>query len=81
MHLDAGVHAIAYVGQKYNYRVVYDLSYPNKGNSDFKKCKSSEFYRDTKKATLFNAPEPRGKEVDSHMFLDSDNDASTALAQ
>ena len=31
------------------------------------------FYHDTKDAIFVNAPEPRGKEVDIHMFVDNDH--------
>ena len=42
-HLDAAVHAIAHVGQRYNSRLVYDNSYPEIACNVFKKCDCSEF--------------------------------------
>ena len=35
-HLDAAIHVIAYVGQRYNSRLVYDLLYPDIDHSVFK---------------------------------------------
>ena len=72
-HLEAAMHVMAHVGQKYNSRLVYGPSYPEIDHSVFKECNCSEIYRDTKKAILVNAPEPHGKEVDICMFVDSDH--------
>ena len=47
-HLDAAVHVMAHVGQKYNSRLVYDPSYPEIDHSIFKKCDWSEFDKDAK---------------------------------
>jgi len=41
--------------------------------SDFKKCDWKQFYGEAKEAILPNAPEPRGKDVDLRMFVDSDH--------
>ena len=43
-HLIAAVHVMAYVGQKYSSRLVYDPSYPDIDHHVFKKCDRSEFY-------------------------------------
>ena len=56
-HLEAAVHDMAHVGQRYNSRLVYDLSYPEIDHSVLKKCDWSEFYRDAKVAIPVNAPE------------------------
>ena len=64
---------MVHVGQRYNSRLVYDPSYPEIDHSAFKKCDLSEFYRDVKEAIPINAPEPWGKEVNIHMFVDSDH--------
>ena len=55
-HIDAAVHAMAHVGQKYNSRLVYDPLYPEIDYSVFKKCVWSEFYRDAKESIPMNAP-------------------------
>ena len=59
-HLEAAMHVIAHVCQKYNSRLVYDPSYPEIDCSVFKECDWSEFYRDAKEVLLVNAPKPHG---------------------
>ena len=41
--------------------------------SDFKECDWKQFYGDVTEAIPPNAPEPRGKDVDLRMFVDSDH--------
>ena len=72
-HLEVAVHIMANIGQRYNSRLVYDPSYPEIDNNIFKECDWSEFYRDVKEAVTVNTPEPQEKEVDIHMFVDSDH--------
>ena len=72
-HLKAAIHVISHVGQRYNYRLVFDPLYPEMDHNVFKECAWSEFYRDAKEAILVNVPEPWGKEVDICMFVDSDH--------
>ena len=55
-HLDAAVHVMAHVDQRYNSRLVYDPLYPEIDHSVFKKCHWSEFYRDAKEAIPMNMP-------------------------
>ena len=57
-HLEAAVHVMVHVGQKYNYRLVYYPSYQEIDHSVFKKCDWSELYRDTKEAIPLNVQEP-----------------------
>ena len=57
-HLEASVHVMAHVGQKYNSWLLYDSLYPEIDHSSFKECGCSEFYRDAKEALPMNAPEP-----------------------
>ena len=68
-HLEAAVHVMAHVGQRYNSRLLYHPSYPEIDHSVFRECDWSEFYRDAKEAIPMNAPEPQGKEVDICMFV------------
>ena len=58
VHLEAAVHVMAHVGQKYNSRLVYDPLYPEINHSSFKECDWSEFYRVAKEAIPMNASEP-----------------------
>ena len=57
-NLEAAVHIIAHVGQRYNARLVYDPSYPEIDKSVFKEFDWSEFYRVEKETIPMNAPEP-----------------------
>ena len=43
-HLDAAVHFVVHVGQRYNSRLVYDILYQGIDHSIFKKFDWSEFY-------------------------------------
>ena len=70
-HLEAAVHIMAHVGQRYNSTLVYYPLYLEKDHSVFKECDWSEFYRNSKEEFAVNAPEPYRKEVDIHMFVDS----------
>ena len=54
-HLDATVHAIAYVSQKYNSRLVYDPSYSEIDHSIFR-CNWSEFYWEAEEVIPVNVP-------------------------
>ena len=56
-NLDAAVHVMAHVGQRCNYKLVYDTSYTEIDPSLFKKCDWSEFCRDSKEAIPKNAPD------------------------
>ena len=72
-HLEAAVHVMAQVGQRYNSRLVCDPSYWDIDHSIFKECDWSEFYRNAKEAIPVNATEPQGKEVDILMLVDSNH--------
>ena len=49
-HLDAAIHVMAHVGQRYNSRLVYDLLYPEIDHNVFKTCDWSVFYNYAKEA-------------------------------
>ena len=72
-HLDSAVHVMAHVGQRYNFRLVYDSSYPEINQNVFKKCDWSEFYRDAKEAIPMNIPESQSKDIDICTFVDCDH--------
>ena len=67
-HLDAAVHVMAYVGQKYNFRF-YDTTYLDIGHSIFKKYDWSKCYWVAKKARTLNTSELSRKEVNIYMCL------------
>ena len=57
-HLDAAVDVMAYSGQKYNSKLVHDLSYQEIDHRVFKKCDWSVFCWDSKEAIMVNITEP-----------------------
>ena len=57
-HLDAAVHVMAYVGQKYSSRLAYDHLYQEIDNRVLKKCDWSKFYWNAEETIPMNIPEP-----------------------
>ena len=57
-HLEAAIHIMAHVGQRYNSRLVYDPLYLEIDHNFLKKCDWSEFYGDAKEAIPMNTQEP-----------------------
>ena len=72
-HLDAVFHIFNYLEKRHNARVVFDPSYPTIDMTSFKECDWSSFYGNAREAIPPNAPEPRGKDIDLRMFVDSDH--------
>ena len=73
-HMEAALHIMAYLKLKHKSCLVFDPTYPSIDMSTFKKNKEwHDFYRDAKEAIPPNAPEPRGKDVDLRMMVDSDH--------
>ena len=80
-HLEAVFHVYAYLKGKHNSRLVFDPTYPEIDYSVFQENHEwKSFYGDVKEAIPLNAPEPRGKEVDLRLFVDSDH-ANDKLAR
>ena len=72
-HLETVFHVYTYLKDKHNARMVFDPTYPPIDLDNFKECDWKNFYGDVKEAVPLNAPEPRGKEVDLRLFVDSDH--------
>ena len=72
-HLKAVYHIFSYLRDKHSARMCFDPTYPEIEMRDFKKCDWETFYNDAKEAVPPNAPEPRGKEVDLRLYVDSDH--------
>jgi hypothetical protein len=72
-HLEAVFHMFAYLERKHNSRMIFDPTYPSLDRTKFKECSWKEFYGEAKEAIPPNAPEPRGKEIDLRLFVDSDH--------
>jgi hypothetical protein len=51
--------------------MVFDPTYRKIDVSSFLECNWKDFYGDVKEAIPLNAPEPRGKEMDTMLFIDS----------
>ena len=76
-HLECLFHMFAYLKIKHNSRMVFDPTYPDIDKSQFKECDWKSFYSSAKEAVPGNAPEPRGKDVDLRLFVDSDHAGDT----
>jgi hypothetical protein len=73
-HLEALLHIMAYLRDKHNSRMYFDPTYPDIDYEAFNDGADwKEFYGDVKEATPPNAPEPRGKDIDLRMMVDSDH--------
>jgi len=72
-HLDALFDVFCYLKRKHNSRLVSDHTYPEIKWDAFKEHDWKHFYGDVAEAIPPDAPEPRGKEVDLRMFVDSDH--------
>ena len=53
--------------------MVFDPTYPTIEKGDFPEHEWKHFYGDIQEAIPPDMPEPRGKEVDIRMFVDSDH--------
>ena len=72
-HLEALIHVFGHLKRKYNSRLVFDPSYPEIDKSQSIDHESKRFYGDVKEPVPDNAPKPRGKEVDTRLYVDSDH--------
>ena len=67
------LHVYGYLCAKHNTRLALDPSYPDINKSQLLQCDWKEFYGDVREAVSPDAPEPRGKEFDLRMYVDSDH--------
>ena len=72
-HLDAVFRIFAYLKAHDRSKLVFDASSPDIDERRFTKCSWTDFYRDAKEAIPPNMPEPRGKAVACHCFVDADH--------
>ncbi len=72
-HLEAALHVMSYLGIHHNSRLCMDPTYPDIRSEYFPVGDWSEFYGKVEEPIPPNAPEALGKEVDLHMFVDSDH--------
>ena len=72
-HLEALFHVFGYLQKKHNSRLVFDPTYPEIDMSVFIQSDWKHFYGEVEEPKPPDAPEPRGKEVDMHLYVDSDH--------
>ena len=72
-HLDATLHIIAHLNSRSNAWMVFDPTYPDIYHHEYNKQDWGHFYGDIKEAIPTNAPEPRGKDVDLRLMVDSNH--------
>jgi hypothetical protein len=72
-HLQQLFHIFAYLKNKPRSTLVFDDSYPDVDQGRFKQCDWGNYYPDAVEAVPPNAPEPRGKEVGIHCFVDANH--------
>jgi hypothetical protein len=72
-HLEDVFHVFAYLMLHHNARVVFDPTYPYVGIGTFIKTDWKPMDGYVKDMIPSDAPVPRGKEVDFHLFADSDH--------
>ena len=77
-HLEAMFHVYAYLDNRHNSTMVFDPSYPDIDMTKFKQVDWSQYYGKLKEPLPPNAPQPRGKEVELRLFVDSDHAADRA---
>ena len=70
-HLEAIIHTMGYLNLMHSSRLVLDPSNPDIDQSKFQECNWRDFDGGTVKAIPTNAPTPRVKEVDLHVFVNS----------
>ena len=72
-HLDAALRVVAHLKSRSNARMVFDPTYPDIYHQSFNRQDWVHFYGDVKEAIPTNAPEPRGKDIDLRLMVDSDH--------
>ena len=72
-HLDAVLHVITHLKARPNARLVFDLTNQDIDLTLFKEHDWTQFYGNVEEAIPTNAPEPRGKDIDLKMNVDSDH--------
>ena len=70
-HLEAIYHIFAYLKTKHNSRMIFDPTYPDINENDFKDCDWKDFYGNVKEPLPPNAPKARGKGIILRLFVDS----------
>ena len=72
-HLDAVFHIFAYLKAHDHSKIIFDPSLPNIDERRFVKYSWADFYKGAREAIPPNMPEPCGKEVEIHGFVDANH--------
>jgi hypothetical protein len=72
-HLEAVFHVCAYIALHHNARVVFDPTYPSVDMGTFIKTDWKSIHGDVNEMISSDAAVPCGKEVDLHLFVESDH--------
>ena len=81
-HMEAALHIMSYLCVKHNSRLVLDPSYAGIDYAKFNvHANWHAFYGDAEEDLPTNAPKPLGKEVELHMFVDSDHAVDKATCR
>ncbi len=72
-HLLTASHVMGYLKLKHNTRLIFDPTYPKIDQTMFPAQNWKEFYGDVREAIPIDMPEPLGKPIDIHMWVDSDH--------
>ena len=70
-HLQQVYHIFGYLKGSPRRRIFFDPDHPNISEDRFQRYEWVDFYRDVKEEIPLNAPEPRGREVSIHCFVDA----------
>ena len=70
-HLQQVYHIFGYLKNSPRRRLFFDPDHPNISESRFQKFDWEDFYRGAEEEIPMNAPEPRGREVGIHCFVDA----------
>jgi hypothetical protein len=66
---------------KHNSQMVFDPSYPNIDMTCFKEHDWKPFYGDVKEAIPENVPTPHGKDIDLHLYVDTNHTGDKLTCQ
>ena len=82
-HLQQVYHIFGYLKNSPRRRLFFDPDHPKISESRFQKFDWEDFYKDAEEEIPLNAPEPRGREVGIHCFVDASHasDKSTRRSQ
>ena len=72
-HLDQIYHIFGYLSQVGKRTIYLDPDYPDITQERFAQFDWTDFYAGAKEPISPNAPEPRGRPIDTHAFVDSDH--------